>query len=1027
MEQPDGIEDKDKGYSHEPNCSDMIDLSRADCAYFSNLDWLNQELKLEVDALLPQEGEEIDDDGNVNVDSIAEVARKHFSRGRYFYNFYQLKQFVERFAAQWGFAVTTQGNSIVCACAKSNTKAHASNVSPSKQRYRQTSLKVLECSWRITSSYVRESKKKTIKHNESDSNISQSSKPPKRVSTRVFITNGCKLEHSAGCTPGKTHQQLARKSSGAYAVKIDHVKEIIAIMEAGYVPTRTLRSLLRAHTPADVPISANDIRNFRLRALMYCSCPANELHRNQIKTLLEFESLDARELASLDNDATSTKALAILRQVLQETGEGWNVICYLNEMKKSFEGFDYRISNDATSGKPTAVVWLTPTMRKMWKRFSDALFLDAQKRQRNKLQWPYIAVTIIDHENTIGVACESIVLEESHEAYAFILKSLFEMEPVVKKESIKVIYGDGLLTPNLLELVGISDTARLVWDHYHLLNEIWPRQLGESISALIAKKLSALVYANTEEEYHIAFKSIETSLPEYPVKVAYLRGYYNQPDLFAKYSIRRIPSNLKKHGSTHAEQNHSSTSAHFGKEVTCLDPVQQIRGLLERQGELRAKRKHREAKYRHTCSVLGLLPSDPRNVLSKYCYDKIWTKSYCDYTKYTVTLLDGGNVCVHRNGTPALSARIIKPNQRCDCEDRISWQVQCVHELALSGGQFDKTQFASRHFQEHMCREPKKSLNKSLLPQELECLSFSESVDHCHDATVEEVVEAASDVTVTAVEVAAVVTKKKPISFNDIMTRAGELARSVQGHPKYAEMAMGTIISMTKLCRGENSASVVEQSFYDLINGLAQQFSSGTPDTNYLEPIAAVNAVGRQGRLPQARKRSRLEGKAPDQHKRRASCGFCSEPSHTIMSCPRRREYGTMVKIENIPMLTSQLEEPSSTVYPAFPLPVGCITPIKPLLHEIPPETQWMVLVSKCFMSNDQHLRYSTSNLCIIVTCLGKAGMLMSKEFTGRAITVSAVTKWINSTKLRKKAVFNKIPMGSAALSQLTQDDYQDG
>jgi ATP sulfurylase len=96
--------------------------------------------------LLPREGEEIDDDGNVNIDSIAEVGRKHSGKGCYFYNFYQLQQFVERFAAQWGFAVTTQGNSIVCACAKNNTRAFTSNVSTSKQRYRQTSLKVLKCS-----------------------------------------------------------------------------------------------------------------------------------------------------------------------------------------------------------------------------------------------------------------------------------------------------------------------------------------------------------------------------------------------------------------------------------------------------------------------------------------------------------------------------------------------------------------------------------------------------------------------------------------------------------------------------------------------------------------------------------------------------------------------------------------------------------------------------------------------------------------------------------------------------------------
>jgi hypothetical protein len=63
-------------------------------------------------------------------------------------------------------------------------------------------------------------------------------------------------------------------------------------------------------------------------------------------------------------------------------------------------------------------------------RFGSTLSLDVMKRQLNSLHWPYIApVILFHHELRVGVVAESLIIEESHAAYAFVLQSIFEMEP----------------------------------------------------------------------------------------------------------------------------------------------------------------------------------------------------------------------------------------------------------------------------------------------------------------------------------------------------------------------------------------------------------------------------------------------------------------------------------------------------------------------------------------------------------------------------------------------------------------------
>ena len=94
-------------------------------------------------------------------------------------------------------------------------------------------------------------------------------------------------------------------------------------------------------------------------------------------------------------------------------------------------------------------------------RFSNILFLDAQKRSYNHVGWPYSGITIIDGNNKTGVCCEGIISSEDLEIYEWMLRSMCEMEPQFRLSNIKLIFADQFIKQSLLNNLGISSTCTL--------------------------------------------------------------------------------------------------------------------------------------------------------------------------------------------------------------------------------------------------------------------------------------------------------------------------------------------------------------------------------------------------------------------------------------------------------------------------------------------------------------------------------------------------------------------------------------
>ncbi len=85
----------------------------------------------------------------------------------------------------------------------------------------------------------------------------------------------------------------------------------------------------------------------------------------------------------------------------------------------------------------------------------------AQKRQYNSSGWPYIAPVVKDNEMKVAVAAESIVTEETHEFYIWILQSMTSIEPRFQLSNIRLVFADQKITPTVLHDLGIEDTCTL--------------------------------------------------------------------------------------------------------------------------------------------------------------------------------------------------------------------------------------------------------------------------------------------------------------------------------------------------------------------------------------------------------------------------------------------------------------------------------------------------------------------------------------------------------------------------------------
>lgn len=298
-----------------------------------------------------------------------------------------------------------------------------------------------------------------------------------------------------------------------------------------FVNAKMVRDVLPCIVPEGVPITSIFICNLRNKIRMTIQNGSDEtgeqLVRESIHGLLESPTSTESELLSLDElpvqyiDSASRDARAVLRQALKETGDAARIEFLLKTMVKKENGFQYKVATDKL-GRRCGYVWMTPWQRAAFEQYGDVIFLDCMKRKQNSVDWPYIGPVVLDGDNKIIVIVESIICSERMEAYEFILNAAFEFTPQRPRSSVKVIYGDGIMSDRLLVNLGIADSCKLCLDTYHLLHVDWPRKFGIQLFSSLQATFQSLVYTATEEDYLKNFAILTNALVAKPNLLKYL-------------------------------------------------------------------------------------------------------------------------------------------------------------------------------------------------------------------------------------------------------------------------------------------------------------------------------------------------------------------------------------------------------------------------------------------------------------------------------------------------------------------------
>ena len=85
---------------------------------------------------------------------------------------------------------------------------------------------------------------------------------------------------------------------------------------------------------------------------------------------------------------------------------------------------------------------------------------------------------MVNEEGKVSQGCEAIVIEESIEMYAWILKEMNRLEPRFHLNKIRYIFSDQKVTNSLLIQLGIEKSCTLRCDCWHMMNEVWPKQIN---------------------------------------------------------------------------------------------------------------------------------------------------------------------------------------------------------------------------------------------------------------------------------------------------------------------------------------------------------------------------------------------------------------------------------------------------------------------------------------------------------------------------------------------------------------------
>ncbi|EEC42900.1 predicted protein [Phaeodactylum tricornutum CCAP 1055/1] len=832
-----------------------------------------------------------------------------------------------------------------------------------------------------------------------------------------FAKSSTKPQHSTECHPGVKEQRLARKAAGITIGGLDltKVNDIVTLIAAGNINACQMKSLLKDHVPEHYAITASDICNIRKRAVKY-SIEQTPINIATAQKLIDFVPLDEDEtIISKDDDVSREKVAEFMRQVLQDTGEGWKALAFLEKVKSETIGFDFRVHYDIDV-RPIGIVWITKSMRKAWIRFGSTIYLDAMKRKMNSLHWPYIGPVAMDHEMRVVPLCESICLGETLAAYAFALNSLEQMEPRRKLASIRLIYADCFLTDALLPLVGLKrPSTTLAWDSFHLKSKVWPEYFGPTLFDQLKASLGKMLYGKSRKEYDEAYQEIAQTLAHNPAKLEYVKGLYDHPERFAHHFIKTIPGNLGKSSSQPAESNHSSVVARVGP-GSSQDIVKEISALLYRRQDLANLHEQEDARYellsfnrasktKTTTLLHDLSDAGAHKALSKRFFKDYWCPLSEEGKSYTHLCLPCGSHQIFHMDTPKLDdfAIVIKKGERCTCSQQKEFGGMCLHEYALHNHTFELSLFPERMLQPH--------LQTAIRPTS----SNNDTYDHygCNDDDLVLVKgNNANEVNVDEVNIHAD-TRNEPSSSEDdsipLATLAGKCSTNTKMQPQkkqkcaavtHAEATCVAAAVVDYIVGGKSEMSMVLYSSLQHLLEIARGTSARSAASIVQSASLAVELRRKHPALHQP-----VAGPEANTVGRTRSKRLVSKVMATYGGTSILRDLGRRITKEELPRFRQTELCCSQAISDGSKLS-SLITANKPVLISLPRHTKWLVIHGLYNLSGSLAAAKVSNNVGVEVTCYGNMGTIMegliegAASFDHRVATYSTVTDWIATSAL---------------------------
>jgi hypothetical protein len=238
--------------------------------------------------------------------------------------------------------------------------------------------------------------------------------------------------------------------------------------------------------------------------------------------------------------------------------------------------------------------------------------------------------------------------------------------------------------------------------------------------------MKKMLFGFTEAEYLEGYTSAIASMKNQESKYTeYLKKWHSNRDKFAKHITSNLPGSLWRHGSSHAEQNHSSFVQRIGP--VCLDDsATAISAIFRQHADISSKRNLEITRYDLSVAsrvqTMNMDSTDIQavNFLSSWGFE-LWQEMRNEAMNYQVEHVSEGIARVTCIGLCNAKPRILSTINGCNCQQKVALRIQCPHETDMYTGQFLPTLW-------NHCRWRQRSK-----------FTLSNHVPHSHDAQSEDI------------------------------------------------------------------------------------------------------------------------------------------------------------------------------------------------------------------------------------------------------------------------------------------------